>query len=62
MIRGFLRENPDILKRLQTGRPLSAEDVTKVSAALTEAARKGKVRTGFQFIQGFLVYVEPPPE
>jgi hypothetical protein len=42
----------------------SDEGVTlaRIGTALSDAAKSGAFKTGFQFVQGFLAYIEPPPE
>src|SRR4029077_4720928 len=58
-LKDFLSNNPGILEKVETGQPLSEEESGKVYGALDEASVQGKFKVGFQFIEGFLVYVPP---
>jgi hypothetical protein len=60
IIGDFLKNNPDIDQKIRSGTPLSEEDLAKVSSALSDAAKNGQLKTGYQLIQGFLVNVPPP--
>ena len=62
VIGDFLRTNPEIQGRLESGQSLSQQYLQQIDSALADAAKSGKFKTGLQFIQGFLVYIEPPPE
>src|ERR1700730_5556606 len=57
---GFLVNHQEIAEKLESGQSLNQEELNLVSNALSEAAKNGEFKTGFQFIQGFLVYVAPP--
>ncbi|HEX4965586.1 MAG TPA: DUF4157 domain-containing protein [Thermoanaerobaculia bacterium] len=62
VVKHFLATNPDIAEKLQAGQSLSAGDLEKVSSAVANAFRSGELKSGFQFSQGFLIYVQPPPK
>jgi hypothetical protein len=55
-----LSKNPDIVRKLQAGVALSAGDLAQVRSALSDATKNGAFKVGYQFIQGFLVYIPPP--
>lgn len=59
-IEGFLNNNPKIADKIRKGEALNKEETDKVRSALSTAAKNGTFKTGFQFIQGFLVYVSAP--
>ena len=62
VIRDFLRNNPDIEGKLKNGEALTKQDIDKISSAVNEAANNGQLKTGFQFVQGFLIYVTLPKQ
>ena len=60
VIRDFLNHDLQILVKLQTGQQLTKEEVNRVQGALVEASKQGKFKFGYQFVQGFLIYIPPP--
>ncbi len=62
VMKNFLEENPDIAGKLASGQPLDQHDIVTISDALDEAYATGEIKEGFQFIQGFLVYIAPPQQ
>ena len=60
-LQDFLVRKPEIATKLRTGQPLLESELYEVGQALNEVSVQGKFKVGFQFIQGFLVYVPVPP-
>jgi RHS repeat-associated protein len=62
VISGFLADNSDIADKLKSGGSLSEEELERIGSALRDAAENGEIKEGFQFIHGFLVNIQFPPE
>jgi RHS repeat-associated protein len=62
IIGGFLDDNSDIADKLKSGESLSEEELERIGTALRDAADDGELKEGFQFIHGFLVNIQLPPE
>ncbi|HVT58933.1 MAG TPA: RHS repeat-associated core domain-containing protein, partial [Thermoanaerobaculia bacterium] len=60
VLRSFLEQHPEIAAKLASGADFTEAEMKAVSDALAEAASNGTFKYGFQFVQGFLVYVAPP--
>jgi RHS repeat-associated protein len=56
---GILDKNPDIASTLASGQELTEEQAQGVADAFDAASAAGVFKTGYQFVQGFLVYVPP---
>ncbi len=57
VIKDFLDDNEDIANKLQTGEPLSLDDLNLIGSALSDAVENGELKEGYQFINGVLVNI-----
>jgi hypothetical protein len=60
IVQGILDKNTDIASALAFGQELTEGQAQRVIDAFDAASSAGVFKTGYQFIQGFLVYVSPP--
>ncbi len=57
VVRKFLENNPGIQDKLTSGEPLTWMDIDLISGAFQDAYNRGLIRNGYQFIEGYLVYI-----
>jgi hypothetical protein len=58
LVRSVLAGNKGIYAKVISGEPLTASERSIVGGAMQDAIYRGKIlRPGFQFVQGYLVYV-----
>ena len=58
IVKSFLLENKNIYAKILSGEPVTLIESSMISSALDYASYSGELRHGYQFIQGYLVYVK----
>jgi hypothetical protein len=57
LVTKFLDQNPDIQAKLAKGEALTKQEAARVTDYSLRQVSKGVLREGFQFVDGYLVYV-----